>query len=103
MFLLSTQILIAEKPLRDDAFQILLDYLKSEKDIVKPFRFDELQAFFYSIISDGMIKENENYIEYTYYWQDDNWYLNATNYYDTICKKYSIYPKYLKLYNGQTD
>jgi hypothetical protein len=109
MLLLSTQISIAEKSLRDDAFKILIDYLKFEKDIEKSFRFDELQTFFYSIISDGMIKENESYIEYTYCYvqecdaTDNIWYLNASNYYDSICKKYSIYPKYLKLYNGQTD
>src|SRR3982751_1667846 len=98
MLLLSTQILIAEKPLRDDAFKILMDWLPGDK--IRILRFDELNRMHTALMEfNGMIQANESYIEYLFLWQDEEHYLNASNYYDTICKKYSIYPKYLKLYN----
>jgi hypothetical protein len=106
MLLISTQILIAEKPLRDDAFKILMDSLPVQYDpdnIKFLLRFDELRIAYIMLKQNGMIREGKTYIHYQFDWQDDEWYLNASDYFDKLCKKYSIYPKYLKLYNGQTD
>jgi hypothetical protein len=100
MLLLSASILITEKPLYDDAFKILLDYLK-HADLPKQFTFHECQMMFEMIKQNGMIREGKTYIHYLFLWQDDEWYLNASDYFDKLCKKHSIYPKYLNI--GQTN
>jgi len=94
--LLSSSILITEKPLHDDAFQILLDYLRF-KNLPQNFTFHECRMMFQMIKQKGMIREGKTYLHYEFEWEDDEWYLNASGYFDSICKKYSIYPKYLNI------
>lgn len=96
MQLLGSEILIATNNIRDDAFCMLIDFLKRDEETL--FRFDELKMFHYTLITlNGMIQASDSYIQYSFSWQGEEWYLNTGSYYDNICKKYSIYPKYLNL------
>lgn len=72
-----------------------MDFMNKDNDTV--FRFDELQMALRMLKQGGMIRKDKTFIQYTYEWQEKQWYLNASGYFDRICKKYSIYPNYLNL------
>jgi len=95
MQLLKSEILITSQPLKDDAFTILLAWLNRVEQI--QFTFLECQMTFYMIKQNGMIREGKTYIHYTFDWDGEAWYMNVSGYFDSICKKYSIYPKYLNI------
>jgi hypothetical protein len=98
LLLISSIVKVTAEPIRCDAYNMAMDYWQlQDKEGPPLFRFDELQMIHCMIKKGGMISPAKTYIEYIYEWQGGEWFLNASGYFDTICRKYKIYPKYLKL------
>jgi hypothetical protein len=98
LLLISSIVKITTEPIRCDAYNIAMDYWQLlDKEAPPLFRFDEMQMLYAMVKKGGMISRAKTYIEYNYEWQGGEWFLNASGYFDTICRKYKIYPAWLTL------